>query len=241
MVNRSFAQRVKSTLTNAGRRGDFFSAHESYSQCGEDRIIALIFYNLGVHRPTYLDLGANHPIFFSNTYLFYRHGCRGVCVEANPVLAQRFQQERKHDRCLNVGVAATNGELKLHVFDGAASGLSTLSSNWAERAERVAGHKIREQISVPVIGINELLKTEFGDRSPDLLTIDIEGLDETVLRALDYATYRPAVLCVETITAASEARKSDSLVEFLITKEYSVFADTWINTILVRNERFPKF
>ncbi|MFM6249337.1 MAG: hypothetical protein ACKPEQ_09345, partial [Dolichospermum sp.] len=61
------------------------SKHISYSQCGEDLIINFIFNNLGIINPSYLDIGAHHPTYLSNTYSFYRKGCQGVCVEPDPV------------------------------------------------------------------------------------------------------------------------------------------------------------
>ena len=45
----------------------------SYSQEGEDVVLRRIF---GENKNGfYVDVGAHHPIRFSNTYLFYRLGC----------------------------------------------------------------------------------------------------------------------------------------------------------------------
>lgn len=48
--------------------------HITYSQFGEDLVVANIFALLGVKRPTYLDVGANHPLKGSNTALLYARG-----------------------------------------------------------------------------------------------------------------------------------------------------------------------
>lgn len=42
----------------------------SYSQCGEDRILAFIFRSLGIDKPSYLDIGAHHPYMLNNTMYF---------------------------------------------------------------------------------------------------------------------------------------------------------------------------
>src|SRR5687767_14108710 len=76
----------------------------SYAQCGEDLIVDYVFTALGVQGPTYLDIGANDPVSLSNTYLFYRRRCAGVCVEPNPPLCEAFRRKRPRDHCLNVGV-----------------------------------------------------------------------------------------------------------------------------------------
>jgi len=43
---------------------------KSYCQSGEDLILSLAFYSLGISRPTYLDIGAHHPEYLSNSALF---------------------------------------------------------------------------------------------------------------------------------------------------------------------------
>src|SRR5690242_18514402 len=80
------------------------SSRISYAQCGEDLIMDLIFTGLRLPQPTYLDIGANDPVNFSNTYYFYQKGCRGVCVEPDPNLAEAFRRRRPKDTCLNAGV-----------------------------------------------------------------------------------------------------------------------------------------
>jgi serine/threonine protein phosphatase PrpC len=51
-----------------------------------------------------LDIGANHPIKINNTYLFYKQGSRGVCVEPNPKLCKIIKNKRKKDTVLNIGI-----------------------------------------------------------------------------------------------------------------------------------------
>ena len=44
---------------------------KTFSQSGEDVIINFIFNNLlKIKKPTYLDVGAHHPFFLSNTAFF---------------------------------------------------------------------------------------------------------------------------------------------------------------------------
>jgi len=69
---------------------------QTYSQCGEDVIIDYaITRKLKISSPTYLDIGANHPKWLSNTYRFYQRGCYGVCVEPDKELCDRFKAVRK--------------------------------------------------------------------------------------------------------------------------------------------------
>jgi len=81
-------------------------AYETFSQCGEDRILAFLFSQLAIATPRYLDVGTWHPCVDNNTYLFYRAGAKGVCVEPNPDLALLIRETRPRDELLNVGVSA---------------------------------------------------------------------------------------------------------------------------------------
>lgn len=86
---------------------------------------------LKIRAPSCLDIGAFDAVRFSNTYLFYRRGLSGVCVEPNPERCARFQRRRPRDRCLNVGVGPRPEPLKFHVIKPPT--LSTFSERDAQR------------------------------------------------------------------------------------------------------------
>src|SRR5436190_23516274 len=88
----------------------FLKAERTYSQAGEDRILNFLFNSFGKSKITYLDIGANHPLMGNNTYLFYRDGGQGICVEPNPKLCRLIKKLRPRDKCLNLGLG--NGSEK---------------------------------------------------------------------------------------------------------------------------------
>ncbi|MDF0498447.1 hypothetical protein [Bradyrhizobium yuanmingense] len=45
----------------------------------------------------YIEIGANHPISTSNTYLMYQRGAQGVLVEPNPELGALIRKVRLRD------------------------------------------------------------------------------------------------------------------------------------------------
>ncbi len=53
----------------------------SFSQYGEDLIINKILRKINIGN--YLDLGSFHPIHFSNTFILYIRGWRGINIEGN--------------------------------------------------------------------------------------------------------------------------------------------------------------
>lgn len=78
---------------------------KSYAQHGEDVLIFDFFKTwLKIKNPTYIDIGAHHPYEISNTAIFYENGCRGVNIEANPILFENFKHERPNDINICCGI-----------------------------------------------------------------------------------------------------------------------------------------
>jgi FkbM family methyltransferase len=205
---------------------------KSYSQCGEDMIMKHIFTALQIAAPTYLDVGAHHPSFLSNTKAFYDDGSVGVNVEPDPSLITAFQEKRPRDTNLNMGIGNQAGTLPFYVMSSRT--LNTFSEEEAHTVARDGKIKIQQIIDVPVVPINEVLSTHFK-QAPDFMSLDVEGLDLAILRSMDFTRYRPKVVCVETITF-SENRQGKKIVEIAEVMQdngYFAYADTNVNTLFV--------
>jgi len=214
------------------RRADVLS----FSQAGEDRIISFIFDALAIEKPTYLDIGAHDPIFISNTYYFYRHGSRGVCVEPDPLLAKEFRRHRPNDVCLQVGVGV-DAESAADFFLMSSKSLNTFSRETAEQLERQGAYRIEAVVKIPLVGVNEIISHNFQG-APDVISIDTEGLDLPILRTLDFSANRPKVICVETLSPLENGdfEKNLPLMAFIEQQGYFSFGDTFVNTIYVDRE-----
>ncbi len=214
----------------------------AYSQFGEDLIIAYLFHTLGMKQPTYLDVGANHPRYISNTYYFYRQGSRGVLVEPNPRLASLLRSVRPRDVVLEVGIGLTaETRADFYVFGGYADGLSTFSKAEATHWESVGlkGHgkiPVERIISVPLVPINQIIADNFAGNAPNFLSLDVEGLDLDVLKGLDFDRFAPDVVCVETLgyDEHQETFKKTDIIDFMLERKYVTYADTRVNSIFCR-------
>lgn len=212
----------------------------AYAQSGEDVILDYLFSKLGIKNPSYLDIGANHPISISNSYLFYLKGSKGVCIEANPILAEKIKSVRPKDTVLAKGVGINdNEELDFYMFAEKFNGLSTFSKAEAEHWS-IAGDKVYGKISyekiikVPIININTIINNHCR-KVPDFVSLDVEGFDLQILKSLDFKIYKPAVLCVETLLydVNQKESKNTELINFVTANGYKVYADTNINTIFL--------
>lgn len=209
----------------------------SYAQQGEDVVLQAVLEHLGIARPRYLDIGAFHPTIGSNTFLFYVLGSRGVLVEPNPSMAALLRRARPDDVVLDVGVSVDGSTAADYYVLRDRPQLNTFSREQADRYVAEAGPgTIERVVRMPLRGVNEILAEHFADAPPDLVSIDVEGLDLPLLRSLDFARFRPAVLCVETLVYGTSEQREPTL-ELLRGHGYAARAGTFVNTIFVDERR----
>jgi len=211
---------------------------KSYSQSGEDIIVNYIFEQIGILKPTYMDIGAHHPYYLNNTQLFYDKGCTGINVEPDPSLFKLFPKYRKKDLNINCGIGSSQGELWFNIMS--ASTLNTFSLEEAQRFQTDFGFKIEKKVMIKVKTIKSILSEYHIQKFPDFLSVDIEGLEEEVIRSFDFNVDKPTVICLETISYSEtgKGKKNHDLINYLKDKGYMEYADTNINTIFVLKEKW---
>lgn len=212
----------------------------SFSQVGEDLIIHYLFKSLKIPLPSYIDIGANFPVLGNNTFFFYSRGSRGICVEPDPYLYRMLKDTRPGDRVLNAGVGIKEEKsADLYVFALPYRGWNTFSKMDAEQRQRETGVRIEQVIPLPLVSINALM-AEYFDPHPNLISIDVEGLDLPILRTIDFDKFKPEVICAETMSFELEGKgeKMEGINEFLLSKGYFVYADTHVNTIFCRKDSY---
>lgn len=218
----------------------FFSRKykKTYSQAGEDIIISSALGSMKISKVKYLDIGAHHPFYLSNTYLFYTNGGSGVCVEPDPYLFKLIQKKRPKDKCLNIGIGVDRTE-EADFYLMSAKTLNTFSKSEAEKVDRETKFKIQSKIKIPLESVNTLIDKYF-DQTPNFISLDVEGLDMEILRSFDFNKYRPEIFCVETLSFTDDntGEKDQDIIDFMISNNYFVFADTHINTIFIAREKW---
>jgi len=128
-------------------------------------------------------------------------------------------------------VADDTTSITVHQFDE-----STINTVSAEHAAQFAGFGYGRQSSFTARAINfATLCDEVGVRHPDVLCLDVEGMDLAILRAIDFERNRPKLICVEVVQYLEDRTPvvDRAFAEFLLSKGYSKYADTFINQIFV--------
>lgn len=214
---------------------DVIKAKRSFSQCGEDLLVQYIFNLRNNPKPSYIDIGAHHPFFLSNTALFYENGCRGINIEANPQLAEDFKNFRPMDINLNIGISNRKGELDFYIMKD--NTLSTFSKQEADFMI-LKGKELSQIQKVKLTTITEVLVKYYNGLFPDFLSLDVEGLDFEILKSIDFEKSFPKVICVEAAeySPIGAGARRNELIEFLVSKGYYEYANTNLNAIMVKNE-----
>ena len=208
---------------------------KSYSQCGEDLIVKFIFDTISIAKPSYIDIGAHDPFLISNTALFSELGSTGINIDPDVNLLEKIKAVRPKDINLNLGVGPEKSSMNLYIMSEKA--LNTLSKKEAENCVK-EGLKIIDTKRVNVSTINEIIKEYNNGIFPDFLSLDAEGFDFDILKSINFDQNYPKVICVETISFSKSGKgvKNQELIDFLISKNYLLYADTHINSIFMHTE-----
>ncbi len=205
---------------------------KSYSQEGEDMILRRIFENK--KSGFYVDVGAHHPVRFSNTYMFYKLGWSGINIEPNPESMKLFEIFRKRDINLNIGISEKSSNLNYYMFNEPA--LNTFDVGVAKQHENNDNYKIEKIIEVQTRSLTDVLD-EYSSifHEIDIMTVDVEGFDLEVLKSNDWIKYRPKWILVEQLSLKDLSIVNFEINNFLVSKSYVLFAKTF-NTLFYKNE-----
>jgi FkbM family methyltransferase len=172
----------------------------SYSQHGEDVVIADFLSHYDLRGSVYVDVGANHPSDISNSYLLYRKGFNGIIVEPNQELAGLFKKFRPKDIALAIGCSNENAILPFHVSK------TPVLSSFANTRDA----NVYKTLYLPVIRLDDAIRhLEFEFIS--LLSIDVEGLNYEVLQGARKTIDRALMICLEYDTDEDRQKFSQAL------------------------------
>lgn len=217
---------------------------KSFSQSGEDAIIWGLIRSLGLKNFSWLDIGAHHPLYLSNTASFYRKGFRGINIEGDPSLIKEFYRKRPKDINLNVLISSKKGRSTFYIIDPPT--LNTMSEEEAKRAE-TQGHSIKGKIEVESMTVPDVLNKYCNGIFPDLLTLDAEGCDFDILKTIEWEKTTPKIICIESVPYTIglqnnfEYMRTTETTKYILEKGYFIAAYTGINAIFVQEKFIGKY
>jgi len=217
-------------------------ANNSNSQTGEDRIVAYLFSSMKIDHISYLDIGAGDPVCSNNTYFFYTNNGKGILVEPDSNVNDRTKAVRPDDLIINAAISDdTNEEADFFIFNDPS--LNTLSEQEAKLRTNSGVYQLLEKKRIKLITIENIIKDYLNGQIPDLISLDVEGMDYKVLNSFNFENYPVPVWIVETCTYSENhvKPKVTSIIDLMLSKGYFVYADTYINTIFVNRFWFENY
>lgn len=205
----------------------------SFSQEGEDLILHRIIKrkNAGF----YVDIGAHHPFRYSNTYKFYRLGWRGINLDPLPGSMELFRKYRPNDINLEIPISNLNGELVYYMFDEPA--LNSFDKKNALKFDTETKYKIINRLNIKTEKLKDILALHLpANTEIDFFSIDVEGLDYSVLLSNDWELYRPSYIIAESLSTNLAKDMDSDISKFLSEKNYQLIAKTFNSLIYANNE-----
>lgn len=195
-----------------------------YSQEGEDIILSEFF--PGQTYGFYVDIGAHHPMRFSNTYMFYKRGWRGINIDAMPGSMKAFNRKRFRDINLEMGVSGKEGEMTYYMFDDFA--LNGFSKDLSKDRDKNSNFEILKERKIKTYPLSKILDEYLPENQKiDFMSIDVEGLDLMVLKSNNWGKYLPSYILVESIGDDIESIIKNPIYLFLKKKQYTIVAKTY--------------
>lgn len=203
-IQRSINRRLYNFFAAGVGRPEFkpqqLSKEGYVSQFGQDKwVIEKLFSKK--QNGTFVDIGANDGITFSNTYVLETMGWGGVAIEPIPSVYKKLVNNR---RCVTVNgcIAPMAGKSQFRAVSGYSEMLSGLVQEYDPRHLKRIDDEIQshgggyEDIEVECYNLNDLLENN-GINQVDYLSIDIEGAELNILNSIDFNRINIAVIGVE--------------------------------------------
>ncbi|MEA5516905.1 FkbM family methyltransferase [Nodularia sp. UHCC 0506] len=209
----------------------------SYSQTGEDRIIHAIINIYGKWEKAdfssqyYVEVGCNEPIQYSNTFDLYKRGWKGLCIDGNELLINKFKKLRPNDT--SVCAVVSNSKDKITFTEFSDSGVSSVNQQHIEEWKKYS--KIVSQKKITPISLNEVLDKYQAPKQFGLLSIDVEGHDFEVLSSINLDIYQPTLIIVEMTGFNISNVDSSNIFKYLKNYGYKIIAFAIGNAYFLRS------
>jgi FkbM family methyltransferase len=213
------------------------STRVQFSQFGEDVIIESMLETFGLSKRCgfYVDIGAHHPSYLSNTKLLYLKGWHGVNIDANESSIALFNRERPRDRNIHCMISNDAEEAEFVSFEDTA--LNTADPAAISRV--TAGGRAR------IVGTQRMRARRLGEVlaqsvpqgvNIDLMSVDVEGYDLRVLQSNDWEKFAPFFLLVEDPDMSFLLNPKTKISTFLQPYGYRLISQAFITSIYVHDQ-----
>lgn len=198
-----------------------------YGQMAEDVSLKKFFPKK--YKGVYVDVGCFHPIKYSNTYYFYKRGWRGINVDIDQIKIEGFNMLRRKDINICRAVSDVEGEVTYY-SNGFYTPTITLDKEFTldKSGDKYQYQEKKTQAETLTSIIDS---TKYKGQAIDILSVDVEGHDYSVLKSLDFNLYAPRIIAVESQYDRLDKIQTEDTYRFLMDNNYELV--NWVGMTLV--------
>lgn len=172
---------------------------KTYSQYEQDIFLLEKFKNITTG--FFVDIGANDGITYSNTKRLEEMGWDGICIEPLPDAFNKLKHNRTC-KCINGAISSSlKSTVEFCEIKGYAEMLSGIIDEYDERHKRRIINELKayggekNKITVNNYTFSDLIGK--SNKHIDLLCIDTEGSELSILKSIDFNSYTFSCIAVE--------------------------------------------
>lgn len=202
-----------------------------FGQNGEDYILRSLFTRTG-YRGKYIDVGSLDGRVFSNTYTFDLADWEGLCVEAHPAFIPHLKNNRPQAHVFHAAALDSDSD-SVEFFAYPRGSLSTINPQeieYLQKRFKVPG--TWDKVLVPGRTLNSMLAEAKMEGPIDVVSIDVEGAEFSVIKGFDIAKYNPRILVLEHLTP----EKHQEVISYMASFGYVAAAELSNNTFYCKRE-----
>lgn len=207
-----------------------------YSQCSQDKILnEKIFKNN--KNGFYVDIGANHPTRFSNTYFYEKKlNWNGICIEPQEKFYKLLEKERN---CILIKHGVYNKKTTLE-FCTAISGLTGIMETYDPRhINRIKRESNKNNLEDTIVKLDvdtlENVFDKYNIKIVDYMSLDTEGSEYEVLQGINYDKVKINVIDLE--DNYPNSTKSKLIDDFLKEKNFKYIGNIEFDRIYLNNNK----
>jgi len=182
----------------------------------------------------YIDVGAWSPDQDSVTRWFYDSGWRGISIEPNPEFHEQLNERNPEDINLKIALSDQPGKQWINFLSN--PGLSTLDDDIAAKHHKDGWGINRQEVEISTL--SEVWENNIpSDQDVHFLKVDVEGLEEAVLRGNDWDRNRPWIAVIEATLPMTQVEAHEPWEKILKQADYVFAYADGLNRFYVAKEQ----
>ncbi len=208
----------------------------TFSQEGEDLVISRL-YNFKNHKSKFfLDIGAGHPIKYSNTFLLYINGLNGISIDANNKNILLHRILRPKDISKKLLISNKTSKKYFYIFDS-----PELNTSSKRKINFLKKKKInyKKKILYQTLSVQDFFKKEIKEKIKDIIffNLDVEGLEYQIVKEINWKKFKPKVICIEILNHDLNKSSKNNIFKLLKKNGYVLKSKLYNSSIFLKNEK----